>query len=356
MATVCCQPQKEGCKRSHWRVLVLLSAAAFQVALAAPSYYEVLGVAKDADDRQIKKAYREKALKWHPDKNPENREEAEKRFREVAEAYEVLSNADRRRQYDSGSGDFAQGFAQGGFDFGNFGSGFKDPKDLFKEMFGSEDPFADFNKFFQDVQFEEFGTGGPSALETLETALAKFYQSVGQPEKASQVKGILQMDKWRGKEQKMFSSLEKKYSDPQYQPHLLELKKAFDALEKSRGGGGGFGGGFGGFGDFGDLGGGFGDFGAFGDLGNFGNMFGGFGDSFGGSGSSMMFSSSFSSSSDGRTTKSETRYENGKRVTKTIESDARGTRATMEEEEGGRIRRTSGSRPAEQLDGGREEM
>eukprot|EP00435_Cladocopium_sp_Y103_P011737 s312_g3.t1 len=119
MATICCQPQKEAwAKRNHWRFLVLLSAAAFQVALAAPSYYEVLGVAKDADDRQIKKAYREKALKWHPDKNPENREEAEKRFREVAEAYEVLSNADRRRQYDSGSGDFAQGFAQGGFDFG----------------------------------------------------------------------------------------------------------------------------------------------------------------------------------------------------------------------------------------------
>lgn len=351
MVTIC-QPQKEGVQRiSQWRFLVLLSAAAFQVALAAPSYYEVLGVAKDADDRQIKKAYREKALKWHPDKNPENREEAEKRFREVAEAYEVLSNADRRRQYDSGSGDFAQGFANsGGFDFGNFGGfGFKDPKDLFKEMFGSEDPFADFNKFFQDVQFEEFGTGGSeTALETLEAALAKFYQSVGQPEKASQVKGILQMDKWRGKEQKMFSSLEKKYSDPQFQPHLVELKKAFDALEKSRGGSAGFG-------DFGDLGGGFGDFGAFGDLGNFGNMFGGFGDSFGGSGS-MMFSSSFSSSSDGRTTKSETRYENGKRVTKTIESDARGTRATMEEEEGGRIRRKSGSRPAEQLDTGREEM
>ncbi|CAL1140809.1 unnamed protein product [Cladocopium goreaui] len=179
MATVC-QPQKEGCKRSHWRVLVLLSAAAFQVALAAPSYYEVLGVAKDADDRQIKKAYREKALKWHPDKNPENREEAEKRFREVAEAYEVLSNADRRRQYDSGSGDFAQGFAQGGFDFGNFGSGFKDPKDLFKEMFGSEDPFADFNKFFQDAPWILEPSKEQKMFSSLEKKCAKCKEAIAE--------------------------------------------------------------------------------------------------------------------------------------------------------------------------------
>eukprot|EP00913_Durusdinium_trenchii_P030551 g28617.t1 len=84
-------------------------------------------------------------------------QEAEQRFREVAEAYEVLSNADRRRQYDAGQMDGGQG-GFGGFDFpdfGNFGFDFTDPKDLFKEMFGSEDPFADFHKFFDDVQFEE---------------------------------------------------------------------------------------------------------------------------------------------------------------------------------------------------------
>eukprot|EP00913_Durusdinium_trenchii_P033750 g31594.t1 len=105
------------------------------------------------------------------------------------------------------------------------------------------------------------------------------------------------------------------------------------------------------------------DMGSFGGLGDLGNMFGGFGG--GGGASTVMFSSSFSSSSGGKTTKTETRYENGKRVTKTIESDASGTRAMMEEEQNGRsraerhgtvvlIRRTSGSKPAEQLEGRQE--
>jgi len=333
----------------HKEWWILLTLVLWQV--YASSYYDVLGVSKDADERQIKKAYREKALQWHPDKNPDNREEAEKRFREVAEAYEVLSNAERRRQYDAGGDTSAQ---PTGFDFSDFGGfGFKDPKDLFKEMFGSEDPFADFHKFFEDVHFEEFGGESNNAMDKLEEALAKFYIAVGQQEKAAQVKGILQMDKWRGKEQKMFQSLQKKYVDASSQPHLAELKKAFDALEKSRGSSGS---GFGGFGGFGDFGGGGMDmnFGGF-DL---GNMFGGFGDAFGGSGgaSTVMFSSSSFSSSGGKTTKTETRIENGKRVTKTIESDSKGTRATMEEQEGGRIRRTSGKRPAEQLQDGRQEM
>ncbi|CAK9093411.1 DnaJ homolog subfamily B member 7, partial [Durusdinium trenchii] len=159
--------------------------------------------------------------------------EAEQRFREVAEAYEVLSNADRRRQYDAGQMDGGQG-GFGGFDFpdfGNFGFDFTDPKDLFKEMFGSEDPFADFHKFFDDVQFEEFGMGGETkgdSMAQLEQALSKFYVSVGQPEKASveQIRSVLQMEKWKGREQKMFSSLQKKYAEAQYQSHLAELKKA----------------------------------------------------------------------------------------------------------------------------------
>ena len=62
-------------------------------------YYEVLGVSKAATKDEIKKAYRKLALQFHPDKNPDNKE-AEEHFKEVNEAYEVLSNDDKRRRYD----------------------------------------------------------------------------------------------------------------------------------------------------------------------------------------------------------------------------------------------------------------
>ncbi|XP_017839322.1 dnaJ homolog subfamily B member 2 isoform X1 [Drosophila busckii] len=64
-------------------------------------YYKVLDVARTATDGEVKKAYRKLALKWHPDKNPDNLEEANKRFRELSEAYEVLSDARKRRIYDA---------------------------------------------------------------------------------------------------------------------------------------------------------------------------------------------------------------------------------------------------------------
>jgi len=70
--------------------------------MASDDYYAVLGVSRDASEADIKKAYRKEALKWHPDKNPDNKESAEQMFKAVAEAYEVLSNPDKRALYDRG--------------------------------------------------------------------------------------------------------------------------------------------------------------------------------------------------------------------------------------------------------------
>ncbi len=111
-------------------------------------YYEVLGVSRDAAAVDIKKAYRKLALKHHPDRNPGNKE-AEEKFKEAAEAYAVLADAEKRRQYDT------FGHSLGGRGFEGFG--------------GSEDVFSDFGDIFGSL-FEDFfglgpgpGRGGRSA-------------------------------------------------------------------------------------------------------------------------------------------------------------------------------------------------
>ena len=83
-------------------------------------YYEILGIGKNADEAEIKKAYRQMALKYHPDKNPGNKE-AEERFKEAAEAYEVLSDDNKKARYDQ-FGHAGVGGASGG-GFGGFGGG-----------------------------------------------------------------------------------------------------------------------------------------------------------------------------------------------------------------------------------------
>jgi DnaJ-class molecular chaperone len=123
-------------------------------------FYEVLGVTKSATEAEIKSAYRKMALKWHPDRNPDSKKEAEEKFKEINQAYEVLSDPKKKQAYDQfghaafdpasgmGSNPFTGGFQSGPFTwsysssvgnpFQGFGgdAGFSDPFDIFEQFFG----------------------------------------------------------------------------------------------------------------------------------------------------------------------------------------------------------------------------
>lgn len=119
-------------------------------------YYKVLEIHRSSTVGDIKKAYRRLALKWHPDKNPEKKEEAERKFKEISEAYEVLSDEKKRRIYDQRG---KEGLSSHGRshhrrhygvnpmfdrDFNHFFRfTFRDPEEVFREFFG-HDPFAGF--------------------------------------------------------------------------------------------------------------------------------------------------------------------------------------------------------------------
>ncbi|XP_055459059.1 dnaJ homolog subfamily B member 7 [Psammomys obesus] len=112
-------------------------------------YYATLGVQRYASPEDIKRAYHRVALKWHPDKNPENKEEAEQKFKEVAEAYEVLSNGEKRSMYDKYGKEGLNG--EGGSrldDEREYSFTFCKADDVFKEFLGKRDPFS--FHFFED--------------------------------------------------------------------------------------------------------------------------------------------------------------------------------------------------------------
>jgi len=137
---------------------------------AKSDYYDILGVSKDASVDEIKKAYRKQALEWHPDKHKDDKELAEKRFKEINEAYQVLSDPEKRQAYDQfGHAAFAPGGMPGGpAGFAGFGSArtqtgrwgpftytytttgggpfagfdFGDPFEIFEQFFGGASPFG----------------------------------------------------------------------------------------------------------------------------------------------------------------------------------------------------------------------
>lgn len=125
--------------------------------MATRDYYEVLGVKKGASIEELKKAYRKLAVKYHPDKNPGDKQ-AEDRFKEINEAYAVLSDPKKKEQFDQfGSNNFHQKFSQEdifkGFDVG----------DLFKEQgFGTDDIFS---RIFGDAMRRQRGGGGRMAAK-----------------------------------------------------------------------------------------------------------------------------------------------------------------------------------------------
>jgi len=101
--------------------------------MADKDFYEVLGVSRGANDNEIKKSYRKLAMKYHPDQNKDNNE-AEKKFKEISAAYEILKDPQKRAAYDQyGHDAFRQGGIGGAQGFGDFSSGFSD---IFEEFFG----------------------------------------------------------------------------------------------------------------------------------------------------------------------------------------------------------------------------
>jgi molecular chaperone DnaJ len=102
-------------------------------------YYEILNVAREASPEEIKSAYRKAALKWHPDRNPQNKQEAEENFRNASEAYGVLSDPQKRAAYDRFGHAGLKGF---GADAGISSTIFEEFQDIFGDIFGFEEVFG----------------------------------------------------------------------------------------------------------------------------------------------------------------------------------------------------------------------
>ncbi len=157
-------------------------------------YYDILGVSKTATEAELKSAYRKMALKWHPDRNQDKKEEAETQFKEINEAYQVLSDAKKRQMYDqlghsafeqsgggaagggAGGNPFAGGFRQGGpftWSYNTTGGGQQpdfdvgDPFEIFEQFFGGGFGFnqARRPRYSLSIEFEEAVKGVSKTVE-----------------------------------------------------------------------------------------------------------------------------------------------------------------------------------------------
>jgi len=169
-----------------WKAVLFFWIA--YIPFVCSSHYDTLGVKRNANDKEIKKAYRTLALKWHPDKAPEKeRDAATKEFQKISEAYEVLSDKEQRKMYDlmdSGSDanqdsnqhtshqrPQSQPYSGSTSQTGNWGKGrpqqeqytfnHRNPEDVFKDFFGTNNPF---DKMFMNVDTESMNGGGSSDL------------------------------------------------------------------------------------------------------------------------------------------------------------------------------------------------
>ncbi len=127
----------------------------------AANYYDTLGVSKSASADEIKKAYRKQALEWHPDKHADNKARAEAKFKEINEAYQVLSNPQKKQVYDAGGNPNSQQDGNpfsGGNPFGSNGGGYS-----YSYNTSGQNPFGDVDPFDVFAQFFGGGMGGRRA-------------------------------------------------------------------------------------------------------------------------------------------------------------------------------------------------
>jgi molecular chaperone DnaJ len=144
--------------------------------MAKEDYYDLLGVGRNASEEEIKKAYRKKAVQYHPDKNSGNKQ-AEEMFKKVSEAYEVLKDADKRAAYDRFGHAAFEGAAPGGRG-GGMAGGFHDPFDIFREVFGQGGGGSIFDEMFGGGGHRGDGRDGADLRYDLEITLEEAARGV----------------------------------------------------------------------------------------------------------------------------------------------------------------------------------